>query len=494
MKKNSLFEPQRQSIFAIILILLKLIRVLVRQVWPIALILVVNRGDNLRLWLVLIVAAIGIFSLIGSVISYLKFTYFIKDDQLHITKGLLRRTNTDLPFERIQTVDFEQNVIHQIFNVVRVNVDSAGSKGSEVSFDALDMEQARALRDFILAQKASQKTTEITDEIRHEKAEELILHLSPGDLVKIGISQNHLRTAAIIFGAMWALLDNINQAFDTDIVELASNQAEMLVTGSIILVLIAIPVFLIISFLYTLVRTVLRYYDLRFTKTESGFKLVSGLLTKKEKSAQKNKIQIIAWSTNPVRKLFKMYNLNLYQASSIDVIGGKAISVPGCYKPHVDKTLESVFPGVSDVVYETHGIHPLARFRFILFAGLFPCLVFTVVALVTNNYSLFWAWLYFPLSVVMGQLYYKKRKLQLHKDFLIASGGIFGTKHKILEIYKMQSVKLNQSFYQWRKDLATVTMYTAAGDVRIPFIPIDKAREIRDYLLWRIESDGRGWM
>lgn len=494
MKKNSLFAPQRQSIFAIILILFKMVRILIRQIWPLALILVVNRGDNLQLYLWLIVTAVAVFSLTGSIISYFKFTYYIKDNHLHIEKGLLRRTTLDVPFERIQTVDFEQTVVHQVFSVVRVNVDSAGSKGSEISFDALEMEQAEALRDFILAQKASIIGTDTAEDAPLDEPAELIVHLSPKDLVKIGISQNHLRTAGIIFGAMWALMDNIGQAMDLDILDLVTEEAEAFILGSFILVLIAIPVFLFISFIYTLVRTVLRDYDLKFTKTKSGFKLVSGLLTRKEKSAQKNKIQIIAWSTNPVRRLFKMYHLRLYQAASVDVIGGKAISVPGCYLPQVDKTLDSVFPGADEVVFEQHGIHPLARFRFILFAGLFPCLAFSAVALFTSNYSLFWAWLYFPLSIVMGQLYFKKRKLQLHQDYLIASGGIFGTKHKMLEIYKMQSVKLSQSFYQWRKDLATVTMYTASGDVSIPFIPIRKAQEVRDYLLWRIESDKRDWM
>jgi len=494
MKKSSLFKPQRQSIFAIILILLKMIRLLVKQVWPVALIIVVNGGDNLQLYLVLIVAAVVFFSLTGSIISYLKFTYYIKGDHLHIEKGLLRRTTLDVPFERIQTVDFEQNVVHQLFNVVRVNIDSAGSKGSEISFDALEMNQAQAIRDFILAQKASHKSSEDAEDVQQAEPEELIVHLSMWDLVKIGISQNHLRTAGIIFGFMWALMDNVSQALDMDVFDLLTDKAEAFVMGSIIMGLIAIPVFLFISFLYTLIRTVLRDYDLKFTKTSSGFKLVSGLLTRKEKSAHKNKIQIIAWSTNPIRQLFKMYHLKLYQAASVDIIGGKAISVPGCYQPQIDKTLNTVFPGVGEVVFEQHGIHPLARFRFILFAGLFPCLMFSAVALLAQNYSLFWAWLYFPLSIVMGQLYFRKRKLQLHQDYLIASSGIFGTKHKMLEIYKMQSVKLSQSFYQWRKDLATVTMYTASGDVSIPFIPIGKAQEIRDYLLWRIESDRRGWM
>ncbi len=76
----------------------------------------------------------------------------------------------------------------------------------------------------------------------------------------------------------------------------------------------------------------------------------------------------------------------------------------------------------------------------------------------------------------------------------MTQSGIFATRKKVLEIYKIQCVKVSQSFYQWRKDLATVTMYTASGDVSIPFIPIDKARQISDYILYRVERDGREWM
>lgn len=494
MKRNSLFEPQRQSIYAIILILIKFIKLLIKSLWPMLIILFVNFEDAFSIWVTIGTILIGVIAFISSAISYYKFKYYIKDNQLLIERGLLRKTSLNLPFERIQTVDFEQSIIHQILRVVRVNIDSAGAKGSEISFDALSMDQAKELRDYILAQKAS--TVKSTHFIVHrpEETEELILQLTPKDLLKIGISQNHFRTAGIIFAAMWALMDNVNQVLEMDIAEMISQEAETFILGSFILILIFIPVFLIISFLFTLIRTVIKYFNLRFTKTASGFKLVSGLFTRKEKSAQKNKIQIIAWSDNPIKRLFKMFTMHLYQASSVEVIGGKAITVPGVYQKQIDDTLESVIPGVGDAIFEQHHIHPLARFRFILFGGFLPCLPLTITAIVTANYSLFWMWLYFPFAIYMAHLYYKKRMLQLHPDYIISSGGIFGTKHKVLEIYKIQSVNLSQSFYQWRKDLATVTMYTASGDVHIPFIPYAKANQIRDYLLYRIEVDGRKWM
>lgn len=492
-KSNDLFTPQRQSIFAIILILIKFTRMLIKQMWPLILVLIFNRGDKFEVWLGIISIGAGVLTIFGSMIAYFKFYYYIDEENLHIDKGLFNKTSLNLPFERIQSVDFEQNIIHQFFGVVQVNIDSAGTKGNEISFDALTKDQANALREYIMARKATM-VSQTDDVVEEEEYEETILRLTERDLVKIGISQNHLRTAGIIFAAIWALADNIGQALNRDIYEEIGDGAEAYIEGGIIVILIAIPVFLFISFLITLIRTVFRFYDLRFIKTNRGFKLISGLITRKEKSAQKDKIQIISWATNPVRKLFGMFTLRLYQASSVDVLGGKAIMVPGCYEDQVDKTLYTVIPGIEHAQWETHGIHPLARYRFALFAGLLPCLVFTGVAIFSKNYSLLWAWLYFPLSLYMAQLYYKKRTLKLHQNYVISSSGIFSTKHKAMEIYKVQAVKLNQSFYQWRKDLATLTLYTASGDIRIPFIPIAKAKQIRDYLLYRVEHDRRKWM
>ena len=240
-KKSSLFEPRRQSGYAIIMILLKFARLLVRQLWPILLIAVVNRGSSWDTWFMVVILAIGFFSLVGSIVAYFKFYYLIQGDQLHIDKGLFKRTSLDIPFDRIQTVDFEQNVIHQIFNVVRVNIDSAGTKGSEISFDALTMEDANELRDYILSQKAEILGDEIDETVQEEQ--ELILRLDEMDLLKIGISQNHLRTAGILFGAMWALGENISQIFGRDIYEVIGEEAEGFIRGSFILILIIIPIF-----------------------------------------------------------------------------------------------------------------------------------------------------------------------------------------------------------------------------------------------------------
>jgi len=493
MKKSDLFHSQRQSPWAIILILLRFARLMVRQLWPLLLIIVLNRGDKVELWIGIVTAVFATVSLVGSALSYFRFYYYVDEEQLHIEKGLLRRVSIDIPFARIQTVDFEQNLIHQFLKVVQVNIDSAGSKKEEISFDALSLADARQLRDYIMAQKAEFHPTD-ENTVEEVETEELILQLTPYDLLKIGISQNHLRTAGIIFAAAWALLDNINQALDINLYEILTERIGLLITGSLILLLIAIPAFLVVSFIITLFRTVLRYYNLRFTRTKTRFKLVSGLLNRKEKTAQKDKIQIIAWSSNPIRKLFGIFHLRLYQASSVEVIGGKSFIVPGCYESHIDHTIRGVIPYSEQVEYEIHGIDPVARNRFVVFVGLLPCIIISIPAFIFSNWSLLWAWLYFPLSFYMASLYYRKRKFHLSKDLCISESGIFGHQFKMMELYKVQAVKVRQSFYQLRKDLATIVLYTASGDIKFPYIPLAKAEQIRDYLLYRIERDKSPWM
>ena len=291
-KSSSLFTPQRQSVFAIILILIKFTRMLIKQLWPLILVLIFNRGDKFEFWLGVVSIGAGAFTIVSSVIAYFKFYYYIDDENLNIDKGLFSKTSLNLPFERIQSVDFEQTIVHQLFNVVQVNIDSAGTKGNEISFDALTKEQATELREYIMARKATLAGPEEHEALVDER-EEIILRLTERDLVKIGISQNHLRTAGIIFAAIWALAENIGQALNRDIYEEIGDGAEAYIEGSFIVILIAIPIFLFISFLITLIRTVFRFYDLRFIETTRGFKLISGLITRKEKSAQRDKIQII---------------------------------------------------------------------------------------------------------------------------------------------------------------------------------------------------------
>ena len=145
LRENLLRIPTRQSPIAIFLIVQSLLRQLVRQFWPILLVVILNyfnvKANNPREdefpYMTTVFFVIAALSTIGSIIAYFKFYYYIKDDEFIIEKGIFQKTKINLPFDRIQTINFEQNLIHQAFNVVRFEVDSAGSAGKEISLQAI---------------------------------------------------------------------------------------------------------------------------------------------------------------------------------------------------------------------------------------------------------------------------------------------------------------------------------------------------------------------
>ena len=285
-KKNDLdflLEPRRQSSIAIFLILLKSFRVILSQAWPIFIALIFNPTKSKDTYFALVIIGITAASAIRSIILYFKFYYYVKDDELIIEKGIFQKTKLNVPFDRIQTINFKENILHQFFNVVSLEIDTAGSKGNELSITALKKDKAIAIREFLLSQKKSIppilfSAEELEEEI--ETPEEELLHLSSIDLIKIGVSQNHLKTAAIVFAFMFTSMDYIENItgwkLEDGIDSILGSSSNTLLIGLITIG----PAFVIIAFLISLVRTVFRYHELRFIKTSIGFKVISGLFTR----------------------------------------------------------------------------------------------------------------------------------------------------------------------------------------------------------------------
>jgi len=63
-----------------------------------------------------------------------------------------------------------------------------------------------------------------------------------------------------------------------------------------------------------------------------------------------------------------------------------------------------------------------------------------------------------------------------------------------LRWHKLQSAQLKQSIYQRSKGLANLVVYTAGGTIRIWFIPLEAARLLSDFILFKTESTKESWL
>ncbi|MFK8101336.1 MAG: PH domain-containing protein [Saprospiraceae bacterium] len=497
MKKHDLdflSNPSRQSSVAILVILMKFFGTILRQAWPLIIIFLFKNSDAREAYLSYVIMGIAFLSMLASIISYFKFYYYVEGEELIIEKGVIQSKRLNVPFERIQTVNFEQNIIHRIFNVVSLEIDTAGSKGKEFSITALSKEQAEAIRNYLLSQKRKIVTTE-EEVVEMEPEENLLLQLSPLDLLKVGVAQNHFRMMGLILVSFFGFYQFFEDIIGDQLEARIKNWFDASFDASWPFFLLTFFSFLlIVSFLLTLVRTIVRYYDLRFLKTSLGFKVIAGLLTKKEQSANINKIQLIHWDTNPLMEYFKLFSLTLSQAASMSITKKQSIFVPGSYDAQLTAVRKTYFPEEGLLDFEAHGISPLIIWRRVLYLGIVPVAIIMSLRFVLGETIDFPLLLWILIVGIASYLYQRKWAYFVSEKGIRLSRGIIGRRETLLKWYKIQSVKISQGIYQRRKNLATVDLYTAAGSVRIPYIELEKANALQNFILYRIESSQREWM
>lgn len=84
-------------------------------------------------------------------LSWSRWGYRHDDDELLIRRGVLFRSVTAIPIERIQHVDVRQGPIEQWFDLARIYVHTASGLGSDGVVPGLRRADAEALRDQLVA-------------------------------------------------------------------------------------------------------------------------------------------------------------------------------------------------------------------------------------------------------------------------------------------------------------------------------------------------------
>ena len=70
-------------------------------------------------------------------------------DELHIRHGLLVRTNTVVPFGRVQHIDVAQGPVERRFRLATLILHTAGTRGAAVPLPGLPFDEAERMRDHI---------------------------------------------------------------------------------------------------------------------------------------------------------------------------------------------------------------------------------------------------------------------------------------------------------------------------------------------------------
>src|SRR5690606_36224330 len=100
-------------------------------------------------------AAVMVLLAAVAVWRYFTYRYRIDGDSLRVRSGLLERESRQIPFSRIHNVSLQQTLLHRLFGVAAVKLESAGGTRPEADMKVLRYAEALALERLILHRGAT---------------------------------------------------------------------------------------------------------------------------------------------------------------------------------------------------------------------------------------------------------------------------------------------------------------------------------------------------
>lgn len=475
-------QPQRQSWAALFILLYKMLLRILRIFWPLLLLYLFRNKQNQFDTFEVLILVISVFSLLGSVVEFLYFRFYIQGNDLIIKKGFITKNIILLPLDKIQAVHIEQTWLHSMLNAARLSFDSAGSESIEVKIDAINRTDAEAFKRFILDARPESATEEMLP-----AKEEVIIHLSSKDLFKLSVSANHLEALLLMLAFFFSTIEQVKDVFNLEYTRFI-RWVYQFGTSTLAILLSAIVAALMVSVVISTVRIVFRYYNFRISRSLKGYSIHSGLINIQEKLVPFSKIQFISWGANWVRARMGLFLLHFHAIGSEDVNEKMRVKVPITQDDMIPVLLQQYHPLLPKDILTPLRIHIAYVARRVLLAGVLPAFILGSIAFYFFEWNVLWLLVWVIWSGVAGFLFQRKFRLWTDKDALQIKRGVLGREELVLRWDMIQAVSVQQSIYQEGRDLATVNLYTAGGNVIIPYIRLDEAREIINYALYKIES------
>lgn len=489
-----LSTPTRQSIKGLIFIFLQSVRQAIRIFWTLIALAILQKNifENKAI-LPIAGVLILVLLIIHTVLYYLNFYFYIKNGEFILNKGYLRKKTLTIPIDRIQSVNTKQNLIQQFLNVVALEIDTAGSAGKELKIHALEKSYANALHELLSEKNQEEHNSDEQTETSSSNTEKLILKLEPIDLLKIGISQNHLRTGLIILAFGYQIFNQAQDIFKEQANEYSGEFVNYMSNSSFALIIFLLVFFLVASILISLGRKLVKYFDFKLLKKGTAYRVESGIFNKRNVVVPHNKIQQLNWETDPIKKQFGIYTLVFKQAVSGQNKKVQLVDAPGCLTEHLELLKTDLFGNdeLSSSIKITSNPYYFRR-MWLLIGGL-PILL-AAPFLFTDG--IFWMIASIWLLGTAGYSYLilKRSYFRINNEQIRVSSGAISHSWKQMELFKIQSVEFKQTFFQKRRSLASLKLMNASDSIQIPYINQDLALQIYDYLLYHTEISEKSWI
>lgn len=448
---------------------------------PLVVLLVLGRGDGNALWPVI---GVGVLAM-TSVWQYFTYRYGVSGDSLVVRSGVFERSLRVIPFARIHNVALEQSLLHRVFGVAEVRLESAGGTKPEAEMRVLRLSDALALETLVRQRGASTLAPGHAGEASEATT---LLHLPPGEVLRVGLVSNR---GMIVVGAAFAaasqfsprLIPNLFRGWSEVIFGWAGQQrfgAAEYVLAAISLVLIAIVLLRVFSVLIAL----LQYYG--FTLSEQGRRLTveRGLAGRWRTSASRQRIQAWTLREGLLHRWLGRQSLEVDTAVAEQQNQQRALRelAPIATPDTCEALIGRLLPDArwSQLAWQPLPVHAWWR----MFLPIVPWALL-VAGLLSWRFG-GWgalALLWLPWAAFTAYRRALRAGYALGRELVAVRGGWIDRHWRFAEIDKLQALQLSRSPLDRRLGTASLWLDTAgagamAPPLRIRFLPEAEAHEL----------------
>lgn len=240
--------------------------------------------------------------------------YELNEKGITCSRGVLFRKKSFLEYSRINAVNKKQSIIHQIFNVAYLTVDS-GSTNTAFNAEILIIETGEVVDELMkkikeyqnnLITKSNNEEPSIKED--SDTKENLYKFTSKRKLI-YSLLNTFLAGISILISLVfiYAIFGVVFQV-EKEIDGLNFLQISLLFLGGYL-------IFVLFSFVIAIIASFVTYYDFRIYKNKTDLEINYGLFVKNKNTFKLSKIKAIRINQGLIKRIFGFVSIN------IDVIG-----------------------------------------------------------------------------------------------------------------------------------------------------------------------------
>jgi putative membrane protein len=458
-------------------------------VLPALLLLLFGQGNSWELWGAVGAGALALYSVIYS----FGFRYRLGVDELLVREGIFNRTERHIPYARIQNIVLKRNVLHRMFGVAELRLESAGGTEPEAVMSVITLAAAARLEQVLRGHSVADAPMD-ADAAAAEEDSGTLLRLDSAEVARLGLVTNR---GMIVVGAAAAfywqavpsdfkigrmvfnMISNWLTGWHGDLAQAVGIAAAALVG--------VIAIFVLLKLL-SIVMAFITFHDFRLRLDGVRVNTVGGLLTRHAASARIDKIQRVVLSeTWLARKLGR-------RAMACDVAGGaNTLNDDGANRlkwlapiaapAEIARITEQLCPGLDVDARAWQPLHPRA-WRRVLKEYV---IVDAIIALLSTWLLGWWSLALFAGLTIWGVLaargWARFAGYAWQDGVLAYRAGWLTRQWALTRVSKGQVVALKQSPFDRRSNMASVQLDSAGAqqggfDLHIPYLDHAQAQAL----------------